>query len=254
MGTPRVRGAVVAIPRSSDSQNEGWATESFGASAARAQRQAGICRRVGGRAFRRDEAQPWSRRPARRRSFSSSRSTLNLSDFKPERNRSGPRRRDSPAARGDRRQEHSDITVCRGASIFLADYAVRNHPDAESGRGQQSEDPPDPYRQPKTSHGSWPGMDGIFGRPLGRRHLAVGTTDSTTAAGSTPAATRAAKRCIPWSATTGFRAHGSRLTIERSENIPRPFTVKIEYRLLPDTDVLESICAENEKDRIHLDR
>jgi hypothetical protein len=34
----------------------------------------------------------------------------------------------------------------------------------------------------------------------------------------------------------------------------RPFTVNVGYRLLPDTDVLESVCAENEKDRIHLDR
>ncbi len=34
----------------------------------------------------------------------------------------------------------------------------------------------------------------------------------------------------------------------------RAFTVKAALRLLPDTDVLESICAEGEKDRVHLDK
>jgi hypothetical protein len=44
------------------------------------------------------------------------------------------------------------------------------------------------------------------------------------------------------------------LTIDDPQMYTKPFTVKISYRLLPDTDVLESVCAENEKDRIHLDR
>jgi hypothetical protein len=44
------------------------------------------------------------------------------------------------------------------------------------------------------------------------------------------------------------------LTIDDPKMYTRPFTVKITYRLLPDTDILESVCAENEKDRIHLDR
>jgi hypothetical protein len=44
------------------------------------------------------------------------------------------------------------------------------------------------------------------------------------------------------------------LTIDDPKMYTKPFTVKILYRLLPDTDVLESVCAENEKDRIHLDR
>jgi hypothetical protein len=34
----------------------------------------------------------------------------------------------------------------------------------------------------------------------------------------------------------------------------RAFTVKAGLRLLPDMDVLESICAEGEKDRVHLDK
>jgi hypothetical protein len=44
------------------------------------------------------------------------------------------------------------------------------------------------------------------------------------------------------------------LTIDDPKMYTRPFTVMVPYRLLPDTDVLESVCAENEKDRIHLDR
>jgi hypothetical protein len=44
------------------------------------------------------------------------------------------------------------------------------------------------------------------------------------------------------------------LTIDDPKMYTKPFTVKVLYRLLPDTDVLESVCAENEKDRIHLDR
>jgi len=34
----------------------------------------------------------------------------------------------------------------------------------------------------------------------------------------------------------------------------KPFTVKIPHYLLPDTDIFEMFCNENEKDRIHLGR
>jgi hypothetical protein len=44
------------------------------------------------------------------------------------------------------------------------------------------------------------------------------------------------------------------LTIDDPKMYTKPFTVQIIYRLLPDTDVLESVCAENDKDRIHLNR
>ena len=44
------------------------------------------------------------------------------------------------------------------------------------------------------------------------------------------------------------------VTIDDSKMYTRPFTVKFPARLLPDTDTLESICAENEKDRPHLDK
>jgi hypothetical protein len=44
------------------------------------------------------------------------------------------------------------------------------------------------------------------------------------------------------------------VTFEDPVYYTRVFTVKAGLRLLPDTDVLESICAEGEKDRVHLDK
>jgi hypothetical protein len=41
------------------------------------------------------------------------------------------------------------------------------------------------------------------------------------------------------------------LTIDDAQTYTRPFTVKLKQRLLPDTDLLESFCAENEKDVHH---
>ena len=34
----------------------------------------------------------------------------------------------------------------------------------------------------------------------------------------------------------------------------RPFTIKVTEVLLPDSDILESVCNENEKDRAHFDQ
>jgi hypothetical protein len=34
----------------------------------------------------------------------------------------------------------------------------------------------------------------------------------------------------------------------------KPLTFKVTQVLLPDTDILESFCAENEKDRAHMSR
>ena len=36
------------------------------------------------------------------------------------------------------------------------------------------------------------------------------------------------------------------------KNYTKPFTIKYNSLLVPDSDVLESFCAENEKDRVHL--
>jgi hypothetical protein len=34
----------------------------------------------------------------------------------------------------------------------------------------------------------------------------------------------------------------------------KPFTIKVTEVLLPDTDILESVCNENEKDRARMDK
>lgn len=41
------------------------------------------------------------------------------------------------------------------------------------------------------------------------------------------------------------------LTIEDPQTYTRPFTVRIKQHLMPDSDLLESFCAENEKDARH---
>jgi hypothetical protein len=43
------------------------------------------------------------------------------------------------------------------------------------------------------------------------------------------------------------------ITIADPKMYTRPFTIKYAQRLLPDTDILETVCTENEKDRTHLD-
>jgi hypothetical protein len=41
------------------------------------------------------------------------------------------------------------------------------------------------------------------------------------------------------------------ITIDDPQNYTRPFTIRFNWRLIPDTDVLEAVCAENEKDLRH---
>ena len=43
-------------------------------------------------------------------------------------------------------------------------------------------------------------------------------------------------------------------TVDDPVNYTRPFTVKVTLLLIPDSDVQEYVCAENERDRTHLDR
>jgi hypothetical protein len=43
-----------------------------------------------------------------------------------------------------------------------------------------------------------------------------------------------------------------RLTIDDPQTFTRPFTIRLKQRLLADTDLLESFCAENEKDATHV--
>ena len=42
------------------------------------------------------------------------------------------------------------------------------------------------------------------------------------------------------------------MTVEDPKMYTRPFTIKVTELLVPDSDVLESICNENEKDRAHI--
>jgi len=42
------------------------------------------------------------------------------------------------------------------------------------------------------------------------------------------------------------------MTLTDPKYYTRPFTIKTVLNLLPDTDVLENVCNENEKDRVHI--
>lgn len=42
------------------------------------------------------------------------------------------------------------------------------------------------------------------------------------------------------------------ITVDDPKLYTKPFTVKVTEILLPDSDVVETICNENEKDRAHL--
>jgi hypothetical protein len=44
------------------------------------------------------------------------------------------------------------------------------------------------------------------------------------------------------------------VTLEDPKYYTRPFTLKTELNLIPDSDVLEFVCNENEKDRVHLEK
>ena len=44
----------------------------------------------------------------------------------------------------------------------------------------------------------------------------------------------------------------TKLFSRRSQVFTRPFTIRYSQVLLPDSDILEYVCAENERDRSHL--
>lgn len=44
------------------------------------------------------------------------------------------------------------------------------------------------------------------------------------------------------------------LTIEDPKMYTRPLTIKVTEVLIPDSDILETVCNENEKDRVHLEK
>ena len=41
------------------------------------------------------------------------------------------------------------------------------------------------------------------------------------------------------------------ITIEDTKTFTKPFTIKVNYLFIPDSDILETVCAENERDRAH---
>ena len=53
---------------------------------------------------------------------------------------------------------------------------------------------------------------------------------------------------------TNFGHMDVEVTVDDPKMYTRTFTFKFPVRLLPDTDTLESVCAENERDRPHLDK
>jgi hypothetical protein len=42
------------------------------------------------------------------------------------------------------------------------------------------------------------------------------------------------------------------MTFDDPKMYTRPFTIKVPYDLMPDSDIFEMFCNENEKDRAHL--
>ena len=44
------------------------------------------------------------------------------------------------------------------------------------------------------------------------------------------------------------------VTVDDPKMYTTPFTIKVTELLQPDTDILESVCNENEKDRARLDK
>ena len=42
------------------------------------------------------------------------------------------------------------------------------------------------------------------------------------------------------------------VTVEDPKAYTKPFTVRVNHRLMPDTDLIEFVCAENEKSDAHL--
>ena len=77
--------------------------------------------------------------------------------------------------------------------------------------------------------------------------------DSMGEARWTRSAIRAASPCTSQSASSAATsAMDLEMTFEDPQYYTRPFSLKTAVNLLPDSDALEFICTENEKDRAHL--
>ena len=63
------------------------------------------------------------------------------------------------------------------------------------------------------------------------------------------------KPCMSRSASDGARFRHdleTELTFDDPTLYTRPFTVKIGYGLIPNNDIFEMFCTQNEKDRAHM--
>jgi hypothetical protein len=69
-------------------------------------------------------------------------------------------------------------------------------------------------------------------------------------------ATRAANRCTSLERyrRRDFGHMDLEVTLEDPTYYTRPFTLKTQLNLIPDSDVLEFVCRENEKDQAHISR
>src|SRR5437879_3089390 len=88
-----------------------------------------------------------------------------------------------------------------------------------------------------------------LGRGRATRWLSI-RWDSTTGAGWTSPATRHsdALHVTERLHRRDFGHIDVQLTIDDPKTYTRPFTIKFTQRLLPDTDLIENFCSENEKD------
>ena len=157
----------------------------------------------------------------------------------------------------------------RQGSPRRALLAVRHSgKEQHSRRAQAGSDPgPDrapariPHDLPADLHGwaaapqeSAADMDGLFRRQVGQRHAWSSTpSDKTARPGSTCAdcRDRSAARDRAFSRPTIGHIDID-VTIDDPKAYTKPWTVKLAWRLMPDTDLIESICEENNKDPVHM--
>ena len=84
--------------------------------------------------------------------------------------------------------------------------------------------------------------------------LVVDTAVSTTRAGWTPSGTSHSESLQIQERfhRRDFGHMEMQITIDDPKTFTKPFTIKVNQLLIPDSDILETICAENEQDRTHL--
>src|SRR5437870_13080194 len=97
-------------------------------------------------------------------------------------------------------------------------------------------------------------MDGIFGWTLGRRYPGRRyhrrkRADLARRSRPSPKPIHAYHRAV---SPPRSGPHGSGDYIQRPEVLHPPLSIKTALTLLPDSDLFEYVCAENEKDRVHL--